>query len=114
MKLKNDFKQEDKIRYWVDHPYCAVCGYNQGCALHHIDGRVSSSIFNGIMLCSTCHLEADTHNTDSPLSQKYRAKLRNITHKHLLDQDVIINKNDEEYLSRFYAQKDQIRHEKRR
>jgi len=101
MKLKNRFKDEDKIRYWVDHPYCVICKSNQGCALHHIDSTVSASIYNSVMLCDRHHREADTHNTDSPLSREYRAKLRNISYEIIEKVGRIRTKEDEDYLSKY-------------
>jgi len=62
MILKNRFSEEDKIRYWIDHPYCSICLSNQNCSLHHIDGTTTDSIYSSIMLCHECHAEADGHN----------------------------------------------------
>lgn len=97
MKLANRFKEEDKLRVWLDHPYCALCGSNQGCALHHIDGTKSSSIYNGIMLCHDCHKKADSHNTQSPLSTAYRTKLRAIAYNRVKKSNHIDNQNDKDY-----------------
>lgn len=75
MKLNNRFKEEDKIRIWVDHQYCALCRSNEGCSLHHIDGckkKCHSSILNSIMLCGVCHKDADGHNVSD---EEYKAKL---------------------------------------
>jgi hypothetical protein len=101
MKLSNRFKEEDKIRVWVDHPYCALCESNQGCALHHIDGTKSSSIYNGIMLCYNCHKIADSHNTQSQLSTAYRSKLRVIAYNRVKKSDHIDNQNDKDYQNCF-------------
>jgi len=79
MKLNNRFPEEEKIRCWIDYQYCILCGSNQMCSLHHIDGCKQDyhrSIFNSAMLCHDCHKIADAHNTDSPLSVEYRNKLR--------------------------------------
>lgn len=62
MRLANRFKDEDKQRIWGDHPFCALCQSNDNCSVHHIYGTISSSIFNGIMLCHSCHKKADGHN----------------------------------------------------
>ena len=97
MKLSNRFTQEDKMRVWLDHPYCALCSSNQGCALHHIDGTSSGSIYNGIMLCHTCHKVADTHNTNSPLSAEYRDKLRLIAYNRVTDSGYNNRAADDEY-----------------
>ena len=95
MKLKNNFKDEDKIRVWSDHPYCAKCGFNEGCALHHIDGRKSSSIFNSIMLCHKCHKEADGHNVSD---EEYKRSLNMISLPIILKTDYKMSKVDREYL----------------
>ena len=87
MKLSNRFKPEDKLRVWLDHPYCVLCSSNQGCALHHIDGTSSGSIYNGIMLCDKCHKIADAHNTNSPLSKEYRDNLRQIAYNRVINSD---------------------------
>ena len=78
MKLRNNFKTEDKMRVWLDSPYCALCDSNQGCALHHIFGRCSSSIYNGIMLCHTDHVIADGKNGTSDKHEEYRQELLEI------------------------------------
>jgi len=65
MQLQNRFKDEDKIRVWIDHPYSALSGSNQNCSLHHIyscSEDDTDSIYNGIMLDYEEHKEADTHN----------------------------------------------------
>lgn len=58
MKLDNPFPQEVRLFYlgcWT----CWICGGNgQDCGgleIHHILGRVSSSIFNSCCLCKHCH-----------------------------------------------------------
>jgi len=101
MKLRNRFSEEDKIRYWVDHQYCAICKYNRGCSLHHIDGTVSSSIYNSIMLCDNHHREADTHNTDSPLSKDFRGALRQYTYRLVKSIGREDNQNDKKYLNKY-------------
>lgn len=101
MKLKNRFKEIDKMRVWLDYPYCALCHNNQGCALHHIDGTVSDSIYNGIMLCHSCHKQADGHNTNSPLSTEYRKKLRKIAYDKVEKSGHIKNNNDKDYLAHY-------------
>ena len=99
MHLKNRFKDVDKMRVWLDHQYCALCSSNQGCSLHHIDGTKSSSIYNGIMLCHSCHRIADSHNTNSPLSTAYRNKLRAIAYTMVEKSGHVRNDNDKNYLA---------------
>lgn len=105
MKLKNRFKEEDKIRYWVDAPYChfkegaLLCMSNQGCSLHHIDGTSSSSIFNSIMLCDHHHKLADTHNTNSPQSAAFRERLRSYTYARIMEIGKTLTPVDKDYLS---------------
>lgn len=105
MILKNRFKEVDKIRYWIDEPFChwqeELCCSNQGCALHHIDGTSSSSIFNSIMLCDKHHKIADTHNTNSPSSAEFRKILRDYTYARVMRIGKILTKDDIEYLTRF-------------
>ena len=106
MKLKNRFKNEDKIRYWIDHPYChkpgeiTICGSNQGCSLHHIDGTSSGSIFNSIMLCDRHHRIADGHNTDSPSSEAYREELRSYTYARIMGIGKKLTQIDKDYLEK--------------
>ena len=100
MKLRNRFSEEDKIRYWVNHQYCSLCMSNKNCSLHHIDGCKKDchrSIYNSIMLCEDCHREADTHNTDSPISKEYRDNLRAYTAHQIEKIGRVNNKYDEEY-----------------
>lgn len=101
MKLKNRFNEADKIRYWVDHQYCAICKSNQNCSLHHIDGTVSASIYNSVMLCYRHHKEADAHNTNSELSRDFRDKLRNYSYNLIERQGKVKTKEDEDYLSHY-------------
>ena len=59
MKLQNPFSVE-KREAFRDYQYrCWDCGGNgQDCGgteLHHIQGRNSSSVFNGAVLCKKCH-----------------------------------------------------------
>ena len=102
MNLKNRFKEEDKIRYWIDHPYCAICRSNENCSLHHIDGCKQiyhSSILNSIMLCYKHHREADGHNTDSPQSVEFRRTLRQSTYDRLMHMDMRLTEKDKTYLA---------------
>lgn len=100
MQLKNRFKEIDKMRVWLDHPYCVLCGSNQGCSLHHIDGcknKEHGSIYNSSMLCTIHHKIADGHNTNSPLSKEFRDNLRKITFAKVIRSNHINNQNDENY-----------------
>jgi hypothetical protein len=77
MKLSHRFDPEEVARIWVYEPYCADCGSNDKCSVHHIygsKGENNDSIFNGIMLCYNCHKKADgenIHQTGNKLRQKY-------------------------------------------
>ena len=62
MKLKSRFSEEDKAKYWIDHPFCAICGSNQMCSLHHIYSTDSDDIKTSIMLCHRHHKMADGFN----------------------------------------------------
>ena len=100
MKLSNDFKNIDKQRVWLSIPYCALCGSNEGCAVHHIYGRsgkYNNSIFNGIMLCFKHHKKADNHNSNCTGDKRRIMYLRisigavtNSTHK--------VNEQDKKFL----------------
>lgn len=65
MQLNNPFKTEDRLTYLYEYG-CHNCGRsNAGLELHHILGRISSSIFNAILLCRDCHdkvKQSDTEN----------------------------------------------------
>lgn len=100
MKLKNDFKQEDKIRVWVDHPYCAMpnCHLNDNCSIHHILGRSSSSIYNGIMLCGMHHKWADTMNTGSEQNLNHYKLLLQIAARQVIKSNYKDKPEDEEFL----------------
>lgn len=92
MKLANRFKEEDKHRVWEDHKFCAKCGSNQNCSLHHIVGTESDSILNSIMLCYTHHKEADAHNVSdvefqAPMAQ-YTIKLALREQYRFVDRDI--------------------------
>ena len=101
MKLANRFNEEDKIRYWVDHQYCAICKSNQNCSLHHICGTESASIYNSIMLCYRHHREADSHNTNSPLSLAFRKNLLNYTFRRVDKEGKVRTVEDEGFLKKY-------------
>lgn len=97
MNLKNNFKEEDKIRVWVDHQFCAICKSNQNCSLHHVDSRRSDSIFNSIMLCHKHHVEADCHNVSD---EEYKERLTRYAMRYIVSQTEYVLKNrDYDYLS---------------
>ena len=58
MDLKFDFSFEVRTLF-DDMQECAVCHCNGsgrgGLSIHHIYGRVSDSVFNGVVLCGFCH-----------------------------------------------------------
>jgi hypothetical protein len=58
MKLKHGFSNETRHLY-LYHWECFLCGCNGwgrgGLEIHHIMGRVSSSVFNSSCLCGACH-----------------------------------------------------------
>ena len=65
MKLSHRFKEIDKARIWLDHPYCQNCNSNQGLSLHHCygaKGAHNDSIFNSACLCLPCHKKGDCEN----------------------------------------------------
>ena len=91
MQLKNRFKNEDKIRVWSQHQFCALCGSNQNCSLHHILGTSSDSILNSIMLCYSHHKEADGHNVSDTA---YQAPLLQYSIKQALKEEYKLIKRD--------------------
>lgn len=100
MKLSNRFPDDEKMRVWLDHQHCVLCGSNNNLSLHHIDGckqEYHRSIFNSSMLCHDCHKKADGHNTDSKLSEDFRKELREKTFSIIGDKPR--NKYDIEYLA---------------
>lgn len=54
--MSYEFSQETR-QMILEEPYCAKCGRNANAILsiHHINGRTSNSVFNGICLCFKCH-----------------------------------------------------------
>lgn len=99
MKLKNRFNKTDVYRVWGDVLWCHLCRSNEMTSVHHIDSTKSSSIYNSIPLCYSCHKIADSHNTQSPLSIKYRNKLRKIAYDQVTKSGHINNQEDENYNS---------------
>lgn len=95
MHLKNNFDESDKIRCWGDHPYCALCGSNQGCALHHCDSRTTKSIMSSIMLCYKHHKEADGHNFSD---EEYKSMLMKHSLPIILNSGYVLKERDYEYL----------------
>ena len=97
MRLSNRFREEDKARVWGDTLYCALCGSNDNCSVHHIYGTVSSSIFNGIMLCHVHHKEADGHNKHVQ-GDKRRIRYLTIAIRACSKADHAITKKDRDFL----------------
>lgn len=91
MLLKNRFKEEDWHRVWEDHKFCAECGSNQNCSLHHIKSTESDSILNSIMLCHEHHKIADGHNQSD---KKFISKYLKYTIRQALKNDYQFTEND--------------------
>lgn len=79
MKLHNDFSPYIRSLFADIQPFCQKCNSNQQCAIHHIYGRRSSSMLNGITLCGECHRVADGFNTDGFKGKKVRQDLLFLT-----------------------------------
>ena len=94
MQLANRFIEEDKIRVWVDHQYCAICYSNQMCSLHHILGTISDSILGSIMLCHEHHKEAYGHNVSDT---EYQAPLLQYTMRQVLKSGYQLTEDDVEF-----------------
>jgi len=91
MHLKNRFKNEDKMRVWLDHQYCTQCGSNNMCSIHHIKSTESSSILNSSMLCHSCHKTADGNNQSNT---EFMARLLQQTMKIVLRSGYKLNEKD--------------------
>jgi 5-methylcytosine-specific restriction endonuclease McrA len=75
MKLQHPFPQHKREIFRDIWFKCGECGQNGtqtgGMELHHIRGRVSASVFNGIPLCKRCHnLIGHTFEEESKYMQK--------------------------------------------
>jgi hypothetical protein len=99
--LKNRFKEEDKILVWSDLSCCAICASNIGCSIHHIDGTISDSVFNSILLCFKHHKIADNFNISSGYKgEKFREKLTYIAFKFVLKSGYTLKERDYIYLEK--------------
>jgi len=80
MQLKNNFSHYIKSLFASIQPYCSRCGSNNMCSVHHIYGRKSNSMMNGITLCYDCHRFADNYNVLGGVNgKKIRQELLLIT-----------------------------------
>ena len=110
MILSHRFNDEEKARVWCFHNWCANCQSNIGVAGHHIygaRGEHNNSILNCIFLCSACHLKADsenTHQTGSPLRQKYLA----MALRQVIKSGHIFNDTDKKFLESVKADVDVV------
>lgn len=75
MKIKNNFSDITRALFSFEHS-CWVCGSNQGCELHHILGRISSSPFNACVLCRKCHEKATTLHKEKLLKMAIKFCIR--------------------------------------
>lgn len=99
--MANEFKKSDAEMIWGELNCCAICYSNQGCALHHLNSRRmphTSSMFNCIPLCTTCHLQADSMNTGSKQSRDYRQKLLKIIFRHVSASEYEPKQVDKDFL----------------
>lgn len=92
MKLNNDFKEEDRYLFLYKLE-CDICGQNNWDALHHILGRVSSSILNA----STVH-NFKCHVGNGKLSQfEAKKKLLKKTLDFLIESGYVLTKKDKKF-----------------
>ena len=99
--MANDFNKHDIQLIWQSHPYCAKCGSNQGCSVHHIMSRRmphTNSVYNAIPLCITCHRKADTMNTGSKQSKAFRQQLLKKTFHYVSISSYEVKQVDKDYL----------------
>ena len=94
--MQNNFSDNDRYLFLYKYD-CDVCGQNGWNALHHILGRVSSSILNASTIHNIkCHLE------NGKLSQfDVRKKLLNKTLKYLKENDYVLTKKDKEFMNKY-------------
>ena len=106
MKLQHSFPQK-KREVFRDYQYkCLECSENGqrngGTELHHIRGRISSSVFNGAVLCKKCHSSIG-HTFEE--EKKYLQKTAKIIFCAVELGNYILDKNDKDFLiknSKFY------------
>lgn len=108
MKLKNDFKEEERYLF-LDKPYCWDCESNQQMSIHHVIGRKSKSIFNARPLCHECHKKADTINTNGPKGKEYRIKHLKEIIPFILKQGYKMQKHDYEFFEEVEEELNEIR-----
>ena len=94
MHLKNRFDDADKQRVWIDHPFCALCGSNEMCSLHHIKSTESDSILGSIMLCYLDHKIADGRNKSD---KKFMAKCLQYTMRQVLKTNYELTPKDVDF-----------------
>lgn len=99
MKLLNPFPPH-KREVFRDYQYrCWECGQNGqrsgGTELHHIQGRNSSSVFNGAVLCKGCHGKVG-HTFEE--EKKYMQKTARVVFKAVSLGNYRLDKEDEEFL----------------
>lgn len=95
MKLDNPFSQETR-NFFLYQTWCDQCGSSTGgLELHHIRGRISSSIFNSSVICLCCH-KSIKH------TQEEEQKLFAITFKKCYNLRYKVNENDIDFISRNY------------
>ena len=75
MILQNNFSDWVKSWFWSNHNFCMKCSSNDKCSIHHIFGRSSDSILNGVVLCDKCHRIADGVNTGGYIGEEFRRDL---------------------------------------
>jgi 5-enolpyruvylshikimate-3-phosphate synthase len=74
MNLSHPFSQKTRDLWFPEHTWCGDCGVaysKRPIELHHIYGRISSSVINSIPLCKLCHANVAIGKTDK--EKKYVA-----------------------------------------
>lgn len=99
MKLQNPFPLEVRLLY-IDWWECFLCGGNGqgygGIEIHHILGRVSSSVLNSSCLCKRCHAQI-SHNREE--HQKiFAILLKFLDNRKQNGHLVVLKKDDLEFL----------------
>ena len=101
MRLSHRFKEEDKIRFWIGHPYSILSRSNDKCSLHHIYScgfDSADSILNSSMLDHVEHKEADCFNSGGSGSKEYRQQLLKLTLQRAVKIGWEFTEKDKEFL----------------
>jgi len=100
MKLQNPFPPHKRAVFYDMRFTCGKCGSNQQTELHHIRGRVSSSVYNGIVLCKRCHAQAN-HSFEE--EREYLHKTKHYIDLQIRAGKYVPDEEDEKFLAENFA-----------